>query len=124
MLIIGHALHPNAAAKSDITNKVKLNKGVVIKHHVNYTTNALSSSIFKDICMQAKVDYQDYTCRSDLRNGATLGGVSLSHVSVTSVDIGLPQLAMHSAVETMGSKDSYALFLALKHFYQSIINKA
>lgn len=120
----GHALHPNAPAKSDLTNKVKLNKGVVIKHHVNYTTNALSSSIFKDICLQAGVNHQDYTCRSDLRNGATLGGISLSHVSVTSVDIGLPQLAMHAAVETMGSQDSYAMFEALKLFYRSIIEKA
>ncbi len=120
----GHALHPNAAAKSDLTNKVKLNGGVVIKHHVNYTTNALSSSIFKDICIKAGVDHQDYTCRSDLRNGATLGGISLSHVSVTSVDIGLPQLAMHSAVETMGSQDAQAMFEALKLFYCSIIDKA
>ncbi|MEA5027066.1 MAG: M18 family aminopeptidase [Erysipelotrichaceae bacterium] len=119
----GHALHPNAAGKSDLTNKVMLNKGVVIKHHINYTTDALSSSIFKGICEKACVQYQDFTCRSDLRCGATLGGISLSHVSVTSVDIGLPQLAMHSAVETIGSFDSWQMYEALKIYYQTRINK-
>ncbi|MDD2591620.1 MAG: M18 family aminopeptidase [Erysipelotrichaceae bacterium] len=119
----GHALHPNAPGKNDITNKTKLNKGLIIKHHVNYTTNALSSSIFKDICDKADVSYQDWACRSDLRNGATLGGISLSHVSVTSVDIGLPQLAMHAAVETMGSYDSYTIYTALKAFYQTKVIK-
>ncbi|MEA5018234.1 MAG: M18 family aminopeptidase [Erysipelotrichaceae bacterium] len=118
----GHALHPNAATKSDLTNKVKLNEGVVIKHHVNYTTNALTSSVFKDICDKAKVKWQDFTCRSDMRNGSTLGGISLSHVSVSSVDIGLPQLAMHAAVETMGASDSLFIYQALKEFYKTSIN--
>lgn len=118
-----HAIHPNAAAKSDPTNKVLLNKGIVIKRHTNYTTDAVTSSIFKGICNNAEVPYQDFACRSDMRCGATLGGISQSHVGVDSVDIGLPQLAMHSINETIGSKDVHYMYKALLEFYNSTILK-
>lgn len=118
-----HAMHPNAQSKSDPTNKVLLNQGVVIKHHINYTTDAVTSSIFKGICENAGVPYQDFACRSDMRCGATLGGISQSHVGVDSVDIGLPQLAMHSANETIGSKDVLYMYKALLEFYNSTIIK-
>ncbi len=118
-----HAIHPNAGQKSDPTNKVALNKGVVIKHHINYTTDAVTSSLFKGICEHAKVPYQDFACRSDRKCGKTLGGISQSHVSVNSVDIGIPQLAMHSANETIGSKDVLYMYRALLEFYNSTIVK-
>lgn len=118
-----HAMHPNAQSKSDPTNKVLLNNGIVIKHHINYTTDAVTSSIFKGICENAGVPYQDFACRSDMRCGATLGGISQSHVGVDSVDIGLPQLAMHSTNETVGSKDIRYMYKALLEFYNSTIIK-
>ena len=118
-----HALHPNATFKSDPTNKVLLNEGVVIKHHINYTTDAVTSSVFKGICDIAGVPYQDFTCRSDMRCGATLGGISQSHVAIDSVDIGLPQLAMHSTTETIGKKDILYMYKALLEFYNSTIVK-
>lgn len=118
-----HAMHPNAQSKSDPTNKVLLNNGVVIKHHINYTTDAVTSSIFKGICENAEVPYQDFACRSDMRCGSTLGGISQRHVGVDSVDIGLPQLAMHSTNETIGSKDVLYMYKALLEFYNSTIIK-
>ena len=118
-----HAIHPNAASKSDPTNTVELNKGVVIKHHKNYTTDALSSAVFKMLCDEVNVPYQDFECRSDMMCGSTLGGISNSHVSVDSVDIGLPQLAMHSANETMGRKDVMHMYESLHEFYNSKIEK-
>lgn len=118
-----HAIHLNAPSKSDPTNKVLLNNGVVIKHHINYTTDAVTSSLFKGICEFAEVPYQDFACRSDMRCGATLGGISQSHVGVDSIDIGLPQLAMHSISETIGSKDVLYMYKALLEFYNSTINK-
>lgn len=114
-----HAIHPNAASKSDPTNKVELNKGIVIKHHINYTTDALTSSIFKGVCDDSNTLYQDFTCRSDMRCGSTLGGINTSHVGIDSIDIGLAQLAMHSANELMGVKDPNYLYQALKEFYQT-----
>lgn len=119
----GHALHPNASSKSDPTNKVQLNKGIVIKHHVNYTTDAVTSSLYKGICDYAKVPYQDFACKSDMKCGATLGGISQRHVSVDSVDIGLPQLAMHSANETIGTKDILYMYKSLLEFYNTTFIK-
>ena len=118
-----HAIHPNALAKSDPTNRVLLNKGIVIKHHINYTTDAVTSSLFKGICDKAKVPYQDFACRADMQCGSTLGGISQSHVSIDSIDIGLPQLAMHSATETMGTKDITYMYKALLEFYNTTIQK-
>lgn len=118
-----HAVHPNAQFKSDPTNKVLLNQGVVIKHHINYTTDAVTSSLFKGICDYAHVPYQDFACRADMLCGKTLGGVSQRQVGVDSVDIGISQLAMHSANETIGAKDVLYLYKSLLEFYNSKIVK-
>ncbi len=102
-----HAVHPNHPEKADPTNRPYLNGGIVIKYHggQKYTTDAVSGAKMKALCQQAGVPWQTYTNRSDIMGGSTLGNISTAHVSVSSVDIGLPQLAMHSAVETAGSKD-------------------
>ena len=119
-----HAVHPAHPEKSDPTNNVHLNKGVVIKYHsgLSYTTDALSASLFKAICKKADVPYQDYTNRSDLRGGSTLGRIQLSKLSITSVDIGLPQLAMHSINEVAGTKDVKYMVYALREFYNTVID--
>lgn len=118
-----HAVHPAHPEKSDPTNSVHMNKGVVIKYHsgLSYTTEGLSASIFKAICNKAGVCYQDYTNRSDLRGGSTLGRIQLEKLSVKAVDIGLAQLAMHSSNETAGAKDIKDMVLALREFYLSDI---
>ena len=120
----GHAIHPNHPEYSD-KNKVYMNKGVLIKYNANesYTSNALSSSIIKVIAKENNIDVQDFENRSDIRGGSTLGNISTSQVSILSVDIGLPQLAMHSANETIGSKDICYMYKALLEFYNSTIIK-
>lgn len=116
-----HAMHPAHPEKSDPTNNVSMNKGIVIKYHssLSYTTSGVSASIFKAICEKANVSYQDYTNRSDLRGGSTLGRIALEKLSIHAVDIGLAQLAMHSIMETAGAKDIKYMVAALKEFYQS-----
>ena len=106
---------------SDPTNKVYMNKGLVIKRNANerYTTDAISETIIVNACEKAKVPYQYYTNRSNQRGGGTLGAISSSKVSITSVDIGLAQLAMHSSTETAGTKDYGYMEKALKAFYES-----
>jgi len=103
-----HAVHPNHPEKSDPTNRPYLNGGIVIKYHGSqkYATDAVSAAKMKSICKEAGVPCQTYANRSDIVGGSTLGNISTAHVSVSSVDIGLPQLAMHSAVETAGVKDT------------------
>lgn len=115
-----HALHPNHPEKADAANRPILNGGIVIKYHGSqrYATDAYSSAIMKDICHQAKVPYQIYANRSDIVGGSTLGNISTAQVSVNTVDIGLPQLAMHSAMETAGAKDIVYLLEALQTFYR------
>ena len=114
-----HALHPNHPEKYDEQNRVYMNKGVVIKHNANqkYTTDAVSCARFALICEKAGVPVQHFANRSDIAGGSTLGHISASHVSVDSVDIGLAQLAMHSAYETAGTKDLPMLIQALQEFW-------
>lgn len=114
-----HAVHPNHPEKADPTNRPYLNGGIVIKYHGSqkYATDALSAARMKELCLRADVPFQSYANRSDIPGGSTLGNISTSHVSVSSVDIGLPQLAMHSAVETGGVKDTGYAVDMLKVFY-------
>lgn len=116
-----HAFHPNYPSKYDPTNAVYMNEGIVIKSAArgSYTTDALSLAYFKSICDASGVKYQMNTNRSDVMGGSTLGAISLSNVSILSIDIGVAQLAMHSAFETAGSKDLEFLINALKRFYES-----
>lgn len=115
-----HAVHPNHPEKADPTNRPYLNGGIVIKFHGSqrYTTDAVSAAVMKDICNRAEVPYQTYHNRSDIAGGSTLGNISTAHVSVNTVDIGLPQFAMHSACETAGVKDTEYLIRAMKCFYE------
>lgn len=119
-----HAVHPEFMGKSDPTCNCQLNKGIVIKYSANlsYTTDGLSAAIFKDICDSVDVKYQEYTNRSDMRGGSTLGHIALEKLSIPSVDIGLAQLAMHSSNETAGAKDIQYMVKALKKFFESSIN--
>ena len=120
-----HALHPNYTDKSDLTNKVYMNDGIVIKYNANqkYTTDAVSASIFKTICDSVDVPYQTFTNRSDILGGSTLGNISNAHVSLNTIDIGLAQLAMHSTYETAGAKDVTYMIDTIKAFYNTSIEQ-
>lgn len=116
-----HALHPNHPEKCDPTNRPTMGGGVVIKAHANkaYTTDALSSAIIKLVFEKADVRYQTFFNRSDMRSGGTLGAISQGKVSILTADLGLAQLAMHSAVETMALSDFDNLVKGLKALYSS-----
>ena len=101
----GHAVHPAHPEKSDLTNGVSMNGGVVIKHHTNYATDGLSSAVLKRLMDKAGVKYQDSYNRSDVRCGSTLGLGTANRTGMKVCDIGLAQLAMHSACETCGTYD-------------------
>ena len=116
----GHALHPNHPEKSDSGNRPILNGGIVLKYHGNqqYTTDAYTGAFVKDICQGQNIPYQIFHNRSDVPGGSTLGNISISHCSIPSADIGLPQLAMHSAYETAGAKDVEYLVKFAKAVYE------
>lgn len=115
-----HGVHPNHPEKADPLNRPYLNQGIVIKYHggQKYTTDAYSEAVMREICREAGVLCQTYCNRSDIAGGSTLGNISAGKVPVPCVDIGLPQLAMHSAVETAGTKDLTFLIRAAGVFYK------
>ena len=121
-----HAVHPNYQQKTDVNNCNYMNEGIVIKSHAGqkYTSDAVSIAIFKAICEKAGVPVQFFANRSDAAGGSTLGNIAMAQVSMNTVDIGLPQLAMHSAYETSGVKDIGYLIEASKEFYSCHIKAA
>ncbi|MBQ1507964.1 MAG: M18 family aminopeptidase, partial [Erysipelotrichaceae bacterium] len=117
----GHAVHPNHPEFSDKVNAPVMNGGVVIKSNArqSYTSDGIGIALLKDLMDRKEIPYQFYTNRSDLRGGGTLGNIALHHVSILSVDIGLAQLAMHSPIETAGTKDVDAMIALIRAFYTS-----
>ena len=115
-----HALHPNYTEKADPVNHPVINGGIVIKYNANqkYCTDAVSAAVFKDICKRTEVPCQTFVNRSDIPGGSTLGNISNTQVAMNTVDIGLPQLAMHSPYETAGTEDTWSLIKAATVFFE------
>ena len=116
----GHAVHPNHGEYADPVNAPVLNGGIIIKFNASqkYSTDGYSAAVFRDLCLKANVPVQTYTNRSDIPGGSTLGNISNTKVAVPTVDIGLPQLAMHSSYETAGAKDTEYLVKAVSYFFE------
>lgn len=121
-----HARHPNHPELSDADNAPLLNGGVVIKWNANqkYATDGASMAIFSEICDKAGVKTQSYYNRADLPGGSTLGSIANTKVPIPTVDIGLAQLAMHSASETAGASDVSEMIKALRAFYATSLKRA
>lgn len=116
-----HAVHPNYRNKHDAEHLPRLNGGPVIKTNVKqrYATNSITASLFKQLCQQADVPVQQFVSRADLACGSTVGPVVSSRLGVATLDVGIPQLAMHSCRELAGSSDPMALSLVLTEFYNT-----
>ena len=115
-----HAVHPNHPELSDSVNRVYMNEGIVIKRNASqkYTTDATGAAYIRMIAKGAGIQTQDYANRSDMPGGSTLGNLLNTTVSIPTADIGVAQLAMHSALETAGSWDIGVLIDFLKHFFE------
>ena len=114
-----HAVHPNHPEYADAGNAPVMGGGVVLKFNASqrYTTDGVAAAVFRKVCAGAGVKVQSYCNRADIPGGSTLGHISLTHVSVPSADIGLPQLAMHSSYETAAVADALALEEAMAAYY-------
>ena len=114
-----HAVHPNHPEYADKNHAVRMNGGVVIKYNASqrYTTDAVSAALFQTVCEAAGVPFQRYANRPDMAGGSTLGSIANTQVSLNMADIGLAQLAMHSAFETAGAEDTAHMVQALKTFF-------
>ena len=116
-----HAIHPNHPELSDVNNAPVMNRGVAIKYNANqkYTTDSVSAAIFKAVAERCGECVQAFANRSDMPGGSTLGSIANTKFSVVTVDVGIPQLAMHSAVETAGVNDVGSLVNILRELYST-----
>lgn len=117
---LAHAVHPNRGEKADLINRPMINKGPVIKIAANqsYTTDSNSSAVYEEVCKAAKVPVQKFVNRSDAPGGSTIGPISSSHLSMRSVDMGTPILAMHSIRELGGVLDHSYVLKSFEEFYK------
>lgn len=115
-----HSVHPNHPEYADPVNRPIINGGIVIKYSAaqKYATNAFSAAYFKKLCKDHDIPTQTFTNHSDNPGGSTLGNISNTVIAMPTVDIGLPQLAMHSSYETAGVKDTAYLVDAVTKFYE------
>ena len=116
-----HAVHPNHPEHTDVHNCTYMNEGVVVKVHAGqkYTSDGMSMAVAKELAARAGVPLQYFANRSDKAGGSTLGNLAMAQVSMNCVDIGLPQLAMHSCYETAGAEDIVSLIRLMREFYSS-----
>ncbi|KAH8084247.1 putative aspartyl aminopeptidase [Filobasidium floriforme] len=115
---MGHALNPNFEAKYQEAHRPQINQGVIIKTNANqrYTSNASTTFVIRRVADLADVPLQEFEVRNDGSCGSTIGPAISTH-GLRTVDIGLPQLSMHSIRETAGTKDpEYLIKLFATYF--------
>jgi aspartyl aminopeptidase len=115
---MAHATHPNYPERHEPGHLIAINGGPVVKVHPNlrYATDGRTAAAFALACRQAGVPLQRYEHRADLPCGSTIGPMTSARTGIPTVDVGAPQLAMHSARELMGADDVSAYAAALRAF--------
>ena len=115
-----HAVHPNYPERHDLAHAPLINHGPALKLNSNqrYATSSKSAALFIAACKRAKVAHQVFISRNNLPCGTTIGPITATRLGIDTVDVGVPQLSMHSAREVCGVKDLLSLQLALKAFFK------
>ncbi|CAB4754551.1 MAG: M18 family aminopeptidase [Actinobacteria bacterium] len=113
-----HATHPNYADRHEPDHPIALNGGPVVKVNssMRYATDAASAAPFLEACARIGTDVQWFVTRSDLACGSTIGPVAAAQLGIATVDVGVPQLAMHSIRELCGVTDA-AVFASVLGSY-------
>lgn len=114
-----HATHPNYVDKHEPNHLIEMNAGIAVKRNANqrYATDARSEARFRSLCADVGVDVQTYIHRNDLPCGSTIGPITSGQLAVRTVDVGVPQLAMHSAREMCGLSDVADMTAVLTAFF-------
>lgn len=117
---MAHATHPNYPERHEPGHLIAVNGGPVLKVQPNlrYATDSRTAAAFELACRQAGVPLQRYEHRADLPCGSTIGPMTAARTGIPTVDVGAPQLAMHSARELMGANDVAAYAAALQAFLE------
>ena len=118
-----HGVHPNHPEKASHSGRPRMGEGLVVKYGAGYATSGISDALLRQMLKKIGVPVQQYFNHPDIRGGSTLGELSVSQVPLYTVDVGLAQLAMHSACETAGSADTDYLIEAMKTFFAAKITE-
>jgi len=116
---MAHSIHPNYASKHEPAHAPVMNRGVVLKSNSNqrYTTNSVTGFIVREIARKADLPIQEFVVKNDCACGTTIGPIISERVGIRTVDVGMPQLSMHSCREVMGIADlTYGLELFKAYF--------
>lgn len=113
---MAHATHPNYPDRHEPNHWVHLGGGPVIKSHaeLRYATDGRTAAEFRLACERVGIPTQEYSHRADLRCGSTIGPITSARLGIATVDVGAPQLSMHSARELMATADVAMLHRALQ----------
>ncbi|WFC98179.1 aspartyl aminopeptidase [Malassezia yamatoensis] len=114
-----HAVHPNYASIHEQNLRPKINAGPVIKTNSKqrYASTAVTTFLIRRIAKMAEVPLQEFEVRNDCACGSTIGPM-LSKM-VRTVDLGNPQLSMHSIREMCGSHDVERKIRLFSEFFRS-----
>ena len=115
----GHAVHPNYASRHDPQVRPLLNGGPLLKLNANqrYATDAIGTGIWRRACETAGVPTQEFVSNNTIPCGSTIGPITATRLGITTIDVGVPLLSMHSVRELAGVEDPYALSLAMGAFF-------
>ena len=116
-----HGLHPNFADRHDGNHGPLLNGGPVIKVNANqrYATNSETAAAFRRLAAEEGVRVQTFVVRSDMACGSTIGPLAAAETGIRTVDVGVPQWAMHSVRELAGAVDAFNLSRVLRRFFDT-----
>ena len=116
---MAHATHPNYPERHEPGHWIALDGGPVVKTNASqrYATDARSAAVFMEACDRAGVPVQQYVNRGDLPCGSTIGPITAARLGIATVDVGAPQLSMHSARELMATGDAAKYRAALAAFF-------
>jgi aspartyl aminopeptidase len=110
-----HAIHPNYPERHDPDHAPIVNRGPAIKLNANqrYATSVDTADLFRRSCESAGVPCQTFVSRNNMPCGSTIGPLTATRLGIATVDVGVPQLSMHSARELCGTADPLSLTAAL-----------
>ncbi len=114
-----HAVHPNYPERHEPGHRPMVNAGPAIKVNSNqrYATSATTAAAFQRACESAGVPWQVFVSRNNMPCGSTIGPITSTRLGIDTVDVGVPQLSMHSAREMCGVDDPAHLASALVAFF-------
>jgi len=119
---MAHGLHPNWPEKHEECHRPQLHKGLVIKQNVNqrYATSGVTHFLLTEIAKAHKIPLQKFVVRNDVGCGSTIGPILASNTGIRTVDVGIPQLAMHSIREMSGTADLQSAYELVKAVFKDL----